>query len=214
MSSNPDTFIDEVTEAVRHDRLFAAFRRYGWIGVLLILAIVGFTAWSEWSRHRAEIRAEAFGDALTAALAEKDPATRLAALDAVKPADADQAAVLALLAGTTPDTADRLAKVADDTSLPPVYRDLAAFRRLLLSPDMPEADRVKGFEALTTPGAPFRLLAEEQLALIDVAAGRTEAALKKLDALSQDSEASGALRTRASQLIVALGGKPAQQAGN
>ena len=32
--SNPDSFIDEVTEEVRRDRLFAVFRKYGWIGVL------------------------------------------------------------------------------------------------------------------------------------------------------------------------------------
>ena len=34
--SNHDSFIDEVTEEVRRDRLFAAFRKYGWIGVLLV----------------------------------------------------------------------------------------------------------------------------------------------------------------------------------
>ena len=39
--SNPDSFIEEVTEEVRRDRLFALFRKYGWIGVVLVLAIVG-----------------------------------------------------------------------------------------------------------------------------------------------------------------------------
>ena len=39
--SNPDSFIDEVTEEVRRDRLFAIFRKYGWIGAVLVALIVG-----------------------------------------------------------------------------------------------------------------------------------------------------------------------------
>ena len=57
------------------------------------------------------------------------------------------------------------------------------------------------------PGAPLRLLAEEQLALLDIEAGDTEAALTRLNALLSDSELTAGLRRRASQLIVALGGE-------
>ncbi|MFD1808819.1 hypothetical protein ACFSHQ_13850 [Gemmobacter lanyuensis] len=39
--SNPESFIDEVTEEVRRDKLFATFRKYGWIGILAVLGIVG-----------------------------------------------------------------------------------------------------------------------------------------------------------------------------
>ena len=66
--SNPDSFIDEVTEEVRRDRLFRLFRKYGWIGVVIILGLVGGTAWTEWSKSRAESRAQAFGDAVIDAL--------------------------------------------------------------------------------------------------------------------------------------------------
>ena len=71
-----------------------------------------------------------------------------------------------------------------------------------LSPD----DRRTRLEPLAMAGAPFRVLAEEQLALVEVEAGDVEAALARLRALLVDDEASGALRRRASQLIVALGG--------
>ena len=54
--SNPDSFIDEVTEAVRRDRLFAMFRKYGWIGAVLVLGVVGGSAWIEWSKARAMAR--------------------------------------------------------------------------------------------------------------------------------------------------------------
>ena len=62
--SNPDSFIDEVTEEVRRDRLFRLFRKYGWIGVVIILGLVGGTAWTEWSKTREAARAQAFGDAM------------------------------------------------------------------------------------------------------------------------------------------------------
>ena len=45
--SNSDSFIDEVTEEVRKDRLFQLFRRYGWIAGVVIVLIVGGAAWNE-----------------------------------------------------------------------------------------------------------------------------------------------------------------------
>ena len=42
--SETDSFIDEVNEEVRRDRLYAALRRYGWIAIVAVLAIVGGAA--------------------------------------------------------------------------------------------------------------------------------------------------------------------------
>ena len=36
--SNPESFIDEVNEEVRRDRLYQNIRRYGWIAVVVVLA--------------------------------------------------------------------------------------------------------------------------------------------------------------------------------
>ncbi|MGR3466542.1 MAG: hypothetical protein ACU0CI_01575, partial [Shimia sp.] len=66
--SETDSFIAEVDEEVRRDRMMGYLRRYGWIAVLLILIIVGGTAYNEWSKARSEASAQATGDALTAAL--------------------------------------------------------------------------------------------------------------------------------------------------
>jgi hypothetical protein len=54
----------------------------------------------------------------------------------------------------------------------------------------------------------MRLLAEEQIALIDAAAGDKAAAVERLKRLSVDTEATADLRRRTAQLIVALGGTP------
>ena len=66
---------------------------------------------------------------------------------------------------------------------------------------------------MANPGAPLRLLAEEQLALIDIEEGKVDAALTRLEAVRQDAEASVDLQQRATQLIVALGGKPEPMSG-
>jgi hypothetical protein len=48
--SDTDSFIEEVTEEVRRDRLFGMIKRYGWIAVLVVLAIVGGTAYNEYRK--------------------------------------------------------------------------------------------------------------------------------------------------------------------
>lgn len=213
--SNPESFIDEVTEEVRRDKLFAMFRKYGWIGVVLVLAVVGGAAWTEWQRASAAARAQAFGDALLTALEGDTPEARSAALAAV-PADGEQVALRDLMLASDParDRAAALAaldKVANDASLPQVWRDLAVLRRSVLQgADIPLADRRAALEPLAQPGRVFRVMASEQLAYLLIEEGQTDAAIASLRALVSDAEAPGGLRNRASQMIVALGGDPAQ----
>jgi hypothetical protein len=206
--SNNDSFIDEVTEEVRRDRLFGLFRRYGGIAVLIIVGIVGFSAWTEWTRSRHEARAEAFGDAVVAALAAETTEARTAGLDAIPVANGGQRAVVTLLKSAEPGATATLDGLSADTEVPAIWRDVAEFRRLTAGSDLPAADRRARFEALSIPGAPLRPLAEEQIALIDAAAGDTDAALERLQRLVTDTSASQALRRRVGQLIVALGGTP------
>ena len=61
--SETDSFIAEVTEDVRRDRLFGLFRRFGWIPAALIVIIVSGTAYNEWSKSKADKLAQVRGDA-------------------------------------------------------------------------------------------------------------------------------------------------------
>lgn len=216
--SNPESFIDEVTEEVRRDRLFRLFRKYGWIGIVLVLGVVGGAAWNEWSKAREAARAEAFGDAITAALDLKTPRERMAALTAVA-ADGEQSGLLHLILASDPEedkavTLAALEKAAADPKLAVSYRDLAALRRVLVAgADMPVADRRLVLETIAVAGRPYRTLAEEQLAYLLIEDAKPDEAIAKLSSLVQDQDASGALRARAGQVITALGGTPPQTAG-
>ncbi len=214
--SDADSFIEEVTEEVRRDRMYLLLRRWGWVGVLAVVAIVGGAAFNEYRKARDTNQAEALGDAILSALAENGSAERAQSLQAIDAASVGGDAVLNMLlsasqaeAGSAQDAVNSLNAIATQGDLPEIYRAIASFKALLLQTDtMPVADRRQQFEALAIPGAPLRLLAEEQLALIDVAEGNTQAALDRLQALRQDAEASVDLQQRAAQLIVALGGEP------
>lgn len=205
--SETDTFIDEVSEEVRRDRLYALMRKYGWIAVLLVVLLVGGAAFNEWRKASARAEAQALGDAILAAEEQADPAERAAALAALE-VDGDAAAVVAMLTATDgEDGAAALRALADDASIDSLYRDLAQLKLVTAANSgLDNGERRARLEPLAVAGAPFRVLAEEQLALIDIDDGQTDAAIARLQTLLVDDEASGALRRRASQLIVALGG--------
>ena len=197
MSQN-DSFIDEVSDELRRDRLYATFRRWAWLGAVLVALIVGGAAWNEWRKARDAAAAQARGEAILAAEGEGGALAALAAADAA-------GGVPALLSGD----AEALAALASDPGADPAYRDLAQLR-LAVDPDAPlaEEDRLSRLAAIAAPGAPYRVLAEEQIALIEARAGRKEDAAARLAALLEDPEAGAGLRRRAEQLVIALGGAP------
>lgn len=212
--SDRDSFIDEVTEEVRRDRLYGYVRRYGWIAALVVVLIVAGTAWTEWRKAQEAARAQALGDGIIAALDRDDADARADAITAQQAEAADSQAVLDMIAagelsaaGRTGPAADRLDAVAENGEVPDVYRRIAGFKALLLrAPEMDAEARRAGFDGFAAPGNPMRLLAEEQLALIAVETGDVQAAIAQLRSIWNDAEASPDLQQRARQVIVALGG--------
>ena len=214
--SDTDSFIDEVTEEVRRDRLFGYLRRYGWMAAVAIVAIVGASAFIEYRRAQSETQAQALGDAMLAALAENEDAARADALATVSATTPEGAAILSFMtagaqaeAGRTEEAAQTLQTVANASDLPLIYRQIATFKALMLQTDTLDADaRRTGFEALAVPGLRLRLLAEEQLALIDIETGDPAGAIARFQMILDDAEATPGLQRRALQAIVALGGAP------
>lgn len=208
--SNQESFIDEVTEEVRRDQLYGYLRRYGWIAVLAVLAIVGGTAWTQYTKSRDQAAAEARGDALLAALDADAPEARAEALADIGASEGPVAGLLTASAqeqaGETAAAVDTLQAVADNAGVEPVYRELARLKALMIGDGLSAEERIAGFEALARPGQPFRLIAMEQKALVQASEGEDEAAIATLRAALRDAEATEGLRERASTLIVSLGG--------
>lgn len=214
--SDTDSFIEEVTEEVRRDRLFLMLKRYGWIGGLAVVVIVGGAAYREYSKAQELAAAQALGDGMIAALAADEPADRAEALAQVAAGSETGAAVAKMMrAGALAEAEDTetavavLSEVATDGELPLVYRHIASFKALALQAEtLSLEERRLQYEALAQPGAPLSLLASEQLAVLDIEAGETEAAIARLQAITADATVSRDLQDRATQVIVALGGKP------
>jgi hypothetical protein len=208
--ANTDSFIDEVSEEVRRDRLFAFFRKWAWLAVLIVVVVVGGATFVEYRRAQTEAAAEAFGDALIAALEADGAEARVGALEAITPPTAEGAVLVALLsAGEVAGDDDRAAAAArlrataELPDLPRRFRDLALLKAHLLHPEAPEQARLV-LSVLADPGAPYAALAEEQLALMDIADGDTEAGIERLRRLEIAASATPALQQRAGQLILAL----------
>ncbi|MFV0491857.1 MAG: hypothetical protein ACK5M4_08560 [Pseudorhodobacter sp.] len=214
--SSPDSFIEEVTEEVRRDRLFALFRKYGWIAGVLVLLVVGGTAWTQWQQAQRAAEARSFGDTLAQALDQPEAAARVAALQAVEAEGADQAAIRDLIVASDPETMrdaalEALARVEASQDVTQYFRDLATLRRVVLAgAELDVAARRAALDPLAVPGRVFRPLVLEQLAYLEVEAGNIDAALEQLRIVSNDQQSPPGLRERAGQMIVALGGAPTE----
>lgn len=221
--SDTDSFIEEVTEEVRRDRLFNSIRRYGWIAVVAVLLLVGGAAYNEWSKSQARAKAEMAGDSILKALEADDPASRISALQDVGQGEITQGAkaVVALLQAAEQSGADddagaqaALEKIASDGSLPEIYRQIASYKAASRADgSLSVEDRRIRLDALSQPGMSLRLLAVEQLALLDIESSDIDAALVKLQSIIVDAEITPGLRQRATQLIIALGAEPETLAG-
>jgi hypothetical protein len=213
--SDTDSFIDEVTEEVRRDRLFGTLKRYGWIGGLAVVLIVGGASLREYNKAQELAASQKLGDDMIAALSSDGDLQRADALSKISAQTPGGAAVLAMLqagaladAGQQDEAVARLQAVALDAELPLIYRHIASFKALGMQQDsLSIAERRLQFEALAQPGAPLALLATEQMALLDIEAGDPDAAIDRLKTIIQDAGVTADLKERATQVMVALGGE-------
>ena len=213
MSHDTDSFIDEVTEEVRRDRLYLLMRRYGWIGLAVIVAIVGGAAWREYANSRDRAEAQSWGDAVLAAQDSDDSVAALAALQSAGNADRGAlgnlltagAALEAKDSATAGSHLERAATEAQD----PALRDLARLKAVLATGEtMDPAARDAALAELSKPGAPFRLLALEQKAVALIAADRDQDALNLIREIMVEDGVSQALNTRLTEMMITLGAQP------
>lgn len=211
--ANNESFIDEVNEEVRRERLYRLFRRYAWIGITVVVLIVAGASVNEYRKASARAAAEDFGNSVLAALDETDPIARAGSLSSIPvTGPSDQAAVLALLAaGSTGDpSAEQLVALealSADPTVTRAYRDLAALSFVMLSGEgLSPQDRISRLQPIALPGAPYALLANEQIAMAHLEQGNTDLALETLRGIAEDNAVTPDLSLRVSQVILALDG--------
>lgn len=210
---NPDSFINEVSEEVRRDRFYGLARRYGPFVALGVLLVLGVTGYFEWRQSVEERAARGTGDAILQAMASGDALGRGTALAEIE-AEGDRAALRDMLAAAqfvTEDpqrAGDLLQRVINDQSVTALYRDLATLKLAALAeyPLLSDA-RLALLEPLTAPGAPFRVSALEQTALVHLMRDDVAAARAVLEDLEGDAGASPGQQSRARDLLTALGGE-------
>jgi hypothetical protein len=217
---------DEVEEDLRAERAQRLLKRHGGLMAAAVLVIVGAVAgWQGWRWYEARQDAAASVEYLTAmnlanptASGASSIASRTVASAAFGAVAAGAPAGYATLArlqeaalkadsGDLQGAAALWDQVAADGSADPLLRDLASLLWAEHQIDTGDpsllADRLK---VLTGPENPWRPLAEEQLALLDLRQGKTDHAKTTLRSLAQDAAAPSGVRGRASGLLNRLGG--------
>lgn len=212
--SNNESFMQEVSEEVRKDRFYRILKKWGWVGIALIVALVGGASFNEWNKESKINSARNLGDRVLAAIASKD-VTDLKEIE-IKNVSQDifiKNLMSAILFSDDKLDASKkaLEEIGDIPGITKTYKDLNAFKLgllLLKSGNLTGEERFGVFEALVDPGSPFRSLAKEQQALILIEQGNIELAIKTLMEITDDSETTDTLRRRVAQLRISLGSDP------
>lgn len=217
--SESDSFLDEVAEEVRRDRLLKLVKKYAWaIGAVLVL-IVGGSGVSEYLKAKAITEAMARGDAMIEALQLETSADRVTALETLLPtAEAASPLVQLQLAAAHQQSEDPakaaevLRQIALDQALPQSFRDTARLKLALMPEETVDADeRAAILDLLSLDGHPMQALALEQKAVQHLADGQTEEAIIVLQDILELDVARSGVHERAAQILLALGAEPRPQ---
>lgn len=216
---------DEVEAELKAERAQKLLVNYGvWLLVAALLVVGGAGAWQVWSWYQARYdRATAaiYLNAMFAAEAPGNigntPGTTIAAADfarvihrgpaAYRTLARLQQAALEAKQGHEAGAVAMWNAVAEDGGADPLLRNLAVllWTEHQLATGNPQILRER-LTPLLAPGNPWRPLAREAAALLDIRLGQKVAAKKELETLAMDITAPLGLRERAGALLQRLNG--------
>ncbi len=209
--SDTDSFIQEVTEEVRQDRMFRLWKRYAPYGIAAVAAAIAASGAWTWTKHREAERARETGAVFLAT--DLDSVEKVQDLVATVTGPATVVARLRLAAAKAKagDTAGAEAlyrEIARVPGLDRAYADLAALQAIrLVAPMADSSQAVAELEPLVADGAPYRLLALELRAVIRINSGETETGHADLAAIVKDPGATRGMLDRATALLLSSGGE-------
>jgi hypothetical protein len=212
---------DEVDEELRAERAQRLLKRYAGLiiaaAVLIVCAAGGWQAWRWWQAKQDTAAGQRYLTAMArlqlpaAAANRQDVVNDFNALaqtapDGYRTLARLQAAALKAEGGDRQGAAALWNDVATDGSADPLLRDLASLLWCQHQIDTGDLALLEArLKALAEPGNVWRALAQEQLALLDLRQGKTQAAKAALTKLAQDVTAPNGVRERAAALLGRLG---------
>ncbi len=208
MSEN-ESFINEVTEEVRRDKLYIFLKKYGWIGGLVVLLIVLSSVIVEVRSAARITEAEKTGDFLADILQKIEEGEDVdfdRSTEFFKDSSLVSLLIETMLAEKRFDqegTKAAYTAILDNEKIPLSFKDFAKFKLLLLVKDDPlRAEQL--LDELITPNNPFRILALEQKVFKNIRENKWQEAQTDLDLLKSDPSSTQALKSRLGQIQKAI----------
>lgn len=212
-----ELLIKEVDEDLRQEELQKLWKKHGGLMTVavvgLVLAVAGWQGWQAWDGKQRRASSARYAEA--AALVEQgknaEAADALQALagDGTKGyrvvADFRRADLLQQ-AGDVAGAAALYRRIAADSAVEQVYRDMASIRGAYLSLDADDpASLERAMESLAAEGSAWRHSAREVTALAALRRGDSAKASELFAKIAEDGAAPQGLRTRAAEMLAVVG---------
>ena len=215
--ANPESFLEEVAEEVRRDRLFKFFKKNGWIIAFVVVATLCASIAYEWRKNSEISRAKLNGDLLTLALEKSQKGNLEELLDLLSDnspylrPSSDLMAVTKLyyaellynIDNDSSESLNVLEEIFYNESISTTLRQLAKIKYLLMfSGD----NKVKQdlIDELSSPDNHYRFLAQEHKMQTYLASGMSDEANRQIDLLLNNLEVSEQQKRRLMDLKLAI----------
>lgn len=208
----------EVEEDLKRERAERIWRKYGKViiavAAVIVLGVAGREGWKTYEHSTRVEDGTRFANALE--LVNAGPDKSQAALDAFDTIIAKgddgfvalghfQKARIYLSQNDTDKAIKELEAIAADKDVDQVYRDLAVIQIAMNSASAQNADAlIARLEPIAVPENTWYHSAREMIAVLDIAAGKTEEAKSLLTELADDKTAPADMRGRANELLKAI----------
>jgi hypothetical protein len=212
-----ETFLREVDENLRRDRMRDFAKRYGtWLiaaVVLFLAASGGWIYWQHYQQQRSEQQVEQLaqvykdiGTGSTTGAAQQLDTLSNSGRKAVGASAKFVRAALALQQNDLKAATVRYRELANDDSLPQAYRDIALIRQTALEFDqIPPQEVISRLTPLAKPGTPWFGTAGEMTAMAMIKQGNKAEAGRLLAAIAKDRNVPEPIRDRTLQIAGSLG---------